>query len=135
MRAELEKLFGKRRRFQGVFVRYGQKAGYKYPETTILLKDIVDVISQKAMTDHCWFTMGKRFEKLELKEGDIIRFDARVTDYIKGYQGRRNDEDDYDVKPVERDFRLSFPTKFVKVSPTVAVSPLLEVSASAENGV
>jgi hypothetical protein len=127
MREELAKLFGKRRRFQGVFVRFGQKSGYKGVLTTILLKDIVDVISQKTVADHCWFTMGKRFEKLELKEGDIIRFYARVTDYVKGYQGRRG-EDDYDYKPVERDFRLSFPTKFVKVSPSVAVSPLLTAS-------
>jgi len=128
MRPELAKLFGKRRRFQGVFVRFGKKSAYQGGFlTTILLKDIVDVVSQKVMTEHCWFTMGKRFEKLELKEGDILRFDARVTDYVKGYQGRRG-EDDYDYKPVERDFRLSFPTKFVKVSPSVAVSPLLTAS-------
>lgn len=102
--------------------------------TTILLKDIVDVVSQKLVTDHIWFVLGKRFEKLDLKEGDIIRFDARVTDYIKGYRGHRYEED-YDCKPVERDFRLSFPTKFVKVSPSVAVSPLLAaVSNSSRNG-
>lgn len=128
MRAELAKFFGKRRRFQGVFVRFGQKSGYKGVLTTILLKDIVDVVSQKAVADHCWFTMGKRFEKLELKEGNIIRFYARVIDYVKGYQGRRG-EDDYDYKPVERDFRLSFPTKLVKVSPSVAVSPLLRTAS------
>ena len=133
MREELAKLFGQRRRFQGVFVRFGQKSGYKGVLTTILLKDIVDVISQKLVSDHSWFTMGKRFAELDLKEGDIIRFYARVTSYIKGYRGRQ-DEDDYDCKPVERDFRLSFPTKFVKVSPSVAVSPLLEASSLSQNG-
>ena len=101
-------------------MKFGQKSGYKGILTTILLKDIADVASGKVVTDHLWFTMGKQFEKLDLSEGDVVRFDARVTDYVKGYQGRQ-DEDDYDYKAVERDFRLSFPTKFVKVSLSVAV--------------
>jgi len=115
MREELAKLHGKRRRFQGVFVRFGQKSGYKYPLTTILLKDVVDVASGKLVTDHLWFTMGKQFEALELKEGDVVHFNARVTEYEKGYRGRQ-DEDDYDYKPVQIDYRLSFPTQFMKVS-------------------
>lgn len=114
MRSVLAKLHGVRRRFQGVFVRFGKKSGYKdVLTTTILLKDIADVASGKIVADHLWFTMGKGFEKLDLSDGDIIRFDARVTEYIKGYQGRQ-DEDDYDYKPIEHDFRLSFPTKFAK---------------------
>lgn len=115
MREELAELCGKRRRFEGVFVRFGQKSGYKAVLTTILLQDVKDVFSQKVVTDHLWFTMGKRFEALKLVEGDVVRFNARVTEYEKGYKGRQN-EDDYDCKPVETDYRLSFPSKFIKVS-------------------
>jgi len=115
MREELAKLDGKRRRFEAVFVKFGSKAGYKHPETTILLEDVKDVVSGKVVTDHLWFTMGKQFKELDLKKGHIIRFNARVTEYEKGYRGRR-DEDDYDYNPVQIDYRLSFPTKFIKVS-------------------
>lgn len=108
MRAELAKLNGKRRRFKGVFVRFGKKAGYKEPLITILLKDVVYIASGKVVADHLWFTMGKRFSLLELKEGDVIRFDARVTSYVKGYRDRGDD------KPLETDFRLSFPSNLVK---------------------
>jgi hypothetical protein len=114
MREQLAKLHGARRRFQGVFVRFGQKSGYKRPLTTILLKDIVDVASGKPVADHLWFTMGKQFEQLELTVGDVVRFNARVTAYEKGYKGRQ-DEDDYDYKPIQRDYRLSFPTQFIKM--------------------
>lgn len=117
MREDLAKLCGVRRRFEGVFERFGKKTGYKEILTTILLRDVKDVSSGKIVTDHLWFTMGKRFEALRLVKGDVVRFTARVTEYEKGYKGRRNEDDydDYDSKPVEVDYRLSFPTKFVKM--------------------
>jgi hypothetical protein len=114
VREELAKVCGQRKSFQGVFVRFGRKPGYKGSETTILLTHICDIASRKLVTDHVWLTMGKQLQKLDLKVGDILRFDARVTEYLKGYQGRR-DEDDYDCKPVESDFRLSFPSKLRKI--------------------
>ena len=114
MREQLAKLHGARRRFQGIFVRFGTKSGYKGPLTTILLKDVVDVASSKLVSDHLWFTMGKQFEGLDLKEGDVVRFNARVTEYEKGYKGRQ-DEDAYNYKPIQRDYRLSFPTQFIKM--------------------
>lgn len=122
LRAELARLCGVRRRFEGIFVRFGQKSGYKAVLTTILLLDVKDVATHKVVCDHLWFTMGKGFESLKLVKGDVVRFDARVTEYEKGYKGRQG-EDDYDCKPVEIDFRLSYPTKFVKVSD--APSPLI----------
>ena len=117
MREKLAELVGTRCSFQGEFVRFGKKSGYKGILITILLKDIIDVGSDKIVTDHLWFTQGKRFEKLSLREGDIVRFDARITGYVKGYKGRRRyiDEDDLDYKPVESDYRLSFPSKLRKV--------------------
>jgi len=115
MREQLAKINGVRRRFQGEFVRFGEKSGYHHPLATILLKNIIDLASGRLMTDHLWFNDGKGFERLSLKEGDIIRFDARVTSYLKGYLGKHN-EDEFEMHCAERDYRLSFPNNFVKVS-------------------
>lgn len=106
----MSKFAGQRRRFKGIFERFGQKSGYKGLEVTMLLKDVVDVRTNTAVTDHLWFALGKRFKSLNLKEGDAVYFDARVTQYIKGYRGRR----EYVDRPLERDWRLSFPTKVEK---------------------
>jgi hypothetical protein len=111
MRDELAKLYGKRRCFQGVFVRFGKKAAYKgEPLTTILLEDITDVASQKVVASHVWFTLGKGFERLTLQKDDVVRFWARVSKYVKGYKGRRDVD-----KPLEQDYRLSFPTKLTRL--------------------
>ena len=118
MREDLAKIYGSRRAFQGIFVRFGTRSGYKYPLTTVLLKDIQDVAVRKVVTDHLWFTLGKRMAQLDLKEGDVVRFEARVTRYSKGYRGRRRYEDDDfegEYTPLEYDYRLSFPTKVVKL--------------------
>jgi hypothetical protein len=113
MRHELAKLYGKRCCFQGVFVRFGKKTAYKgKPLTTLLLKNIIDITSQKLIADHVWFTLGKRFERLQLQENDVIQFQARVTKYLKGYRGRREDVDSC----IEQDYRLSFPTKLKKLT-------------------
>jgi hypothetical protein len=112
MREELEKFHGERRRFQGEFIRYGQKRGWKHPLTTIVLRNVIDVKTGRIVTDHLWFTQGKQFERLYLEPGDIVSFTARVTKYLKGYQGRRDEYDDR--PPVEIDCRLSYPAKLEK---------------------
>ena len=112
MRSELAQWEGRRREFQGVFVRFGSKSGFKHPLTTILLKDIINVRTGQVVTDHAWFTLGKGFERLTLQKDDVVRFWARVSKYVKGYKGRREDVD----KPLELDYRLSFPTKLRKVA-------------------
>jgi hypothetical protein len=116
MREELAKIHGCRRLFEGVFDRFGVKSGYKGPLKTVCLLNIHDVVARKVVTDHLWFTMGKRFDRLNLQKGDVVRFEARVTIYEKGYR-RRQDEDDFDYKPLEYDYRLSFPTKIMKFQP------------------
>jgi hypothetical protein len=113
MRNQLAIINGSRSRFEGIFVRFGTKKGYKgYPVTTVLLKDIKSLTTEQIMTDHIWFTCGKRLESLNLRENDTVRFDARVTPYEKGYKGHK--DDDYgDFHPIELDYRLSFPTNVV----------------------
>ncbi len=113
MRRRLKQLNGERRRFSGTFVRLGKKSGWKGNMlTTLLFKEIKDA-TDKIVCDHLWFNLTKEFGRLALKAGTIISFDARVKEYYKGYQGYRDDV--YD-KPVERDFKLSHPTK-VQVVP------------------
>lgn len=109
MREKLKEIHRTRTRFSGVFVRFGEKNGYQGRTIrTVLLKDITS--GGEVMCDHVWFVCGKQLAALDLKEGDEIDFNARVTAYTKGYKGRREDV----YKPLERDYRLSFPTKFRK---------------------
>ena len=115
MRTNLKKYFGSRRVFQGTFKRFGIKSGYKGPLKTVLLVDVIDYVTKEVMTDHLWFTCGKRFDILDLQEGDVVQFSARVTEYLKGYQG--GEEGSYeDVYGQELDYRLSYPTKSQKVN-------------------
>jgi len=114
MRQELQKIREQRKTFIGIFGRYGSKTNWHgFPETTILLIDIKDS-NGKIITNHIWFKMTKGFEKLgELKEKDVIQFDARVKNYIKGYHGRKAEE--YGEENYEEDYKLNFPTKIIKL--------------------
>ena len=57
------------------------------------------------VADHIWFTDTLGFRKLgELKEGDVVRFNARVRPYYKGYLG-----DGSEFR--ELDYKLSYPTR------------------------
>jgi hypothetical protein len=108
MRKELKKINDYRGTFYGEFVRKGYKKGWRGTLPTILLKNIRDE-NGKLMCDHLWFNYTKGFEALgELEEGAIIQFDARVRPYIKGYKGYRDDVWDC---PIEKDYKLSHPTK------------------------
>jgi hypothetical protein len=108
MRAELAKYNGKRRKFKAVFEKYGQKSFQNHLKITLLLVDVVDVVSNQVVTDHLWFTEGKQFHSLGLKQGDRVTFTARVDTYEKGYI--RNE---WDMK--ETDYHLVFPTNLTKL--------------------
>lgn len=87
MRKNLKKIGTQERHtFTGTFVRYGSKSGYKGIIETLLLKDIKNA-NDKLVADHLWFTKTKGFAQYDLKEGDVLQFDARVSKYIKGYKG------------------------------------------------
>ena len=89
--------------FIGTFERYGSKNGWS-GQRTVLLKDIKNN-EGKVITGHLWFNLTKGFQKLHMKNGDIIQFDARVKSYVKGY-------DKIDRKI---DYKLSYPTKLKKL--------------------
>lgn len=109
MREKLQKIDGLRKEFRGNFVRYGTKTNFKgYPEKTVLLQD-VECTVESIHCDHLWFNLTKEFAKLDLKEGDIVSFQARVKEYYKGYKGYR--EEAQWERPIEKDYKLSYPTK------------------------
>jgi len=108
-RRELQFMEGVRGRFSGVFARYGWKPAYRGPyQKTILLTNVVDCRSTRIVADHLWLTVGKNMSALpELKPGNVISFEARVTSYMKGYRGRRFVPE----APLPSwDYRLSYPT-------------------------
>jgi hypothetical protein len=110
MRNSLKDIENIRNIFTGTFVRLGTKNGYMGIEKTVLLKDIRDK-DNKIITDHLWFNYTKGFEKANLKENDIVQFNARVSVYEKGYCGYKLDV----YKPIEKDYKLSYPTKIIKI--------------------
>jgi len=112
MRQTLATRDGERAPFQGTFERFGTKIGWQGRTLkTVLLKNICDETG-KPICDHLWFNLTRAFAALNLQPGDVVQFDARVQEYVKGYVGRR-----WDVwKPIEVDYKLSHPTRVKKVA-------------------
>jgi hypothetical protein len=85
MRKELGKIDKTRMSFTATVGRFGTKKNYHgYSEPTICLCDVKDTDGNK-LTDHIWFSVGKTIDKLKLAENEIVKFDARVSGYRKGY--------------------------------------------------
>jgi hypothetical protein len=98
---------GVRKKFLAEFSRLGKKVNYKgYSEETILLVKVRDAVSQAVVADHLWFSYTSGFEKIVLKEGATIEFDARIKEYTKGYVNKKLGVDNR-----KRDFKLSHPTR------------------------
>lgn len=111
MRKALEANQGNRKKFRATFERVGKKVNYKgYSEDTILLKNIIDVISNQQVADHLWFSYTKGFEAIDLKEGVVLEFEARVKEYSKGYVNRA-----LKINDQKQDYKLSHPTKIKKM--------------------
>ncbi len=111
MRKNLEAVNGKRKKFKATFVRLGKKVGFKgYTEETILLKNVVDLESNRIVADHIWFSFTKGFEKASLTDGSTLEFEARVKEYTKGYVRK-----DLNIDNRTTDYKLSHPSKIRKV--------------------
>jgi hypothetical protein len=112
MRKILKNQDGIRHRFKARVERFGTKTNYHgFPAPTLLLTDVRFASNNKPATDHIWFTVGKTIEKMELQPGDIIEFDARVGEYVKGYVNHRDWTDERTI-----DYKLNRPTRIVKVN-------------------
>jgi hypothetical protein len=116
MRELLKPFLNVRTWFEATFERYGTKTNYNgYPEKTYLFLNIT--FDGKEVSDHLWLKDMKHLRDLgEFQKGDKIRFLARVTKYQKGYMGRRFDEGEAFEHPIETDYRLSFPTKIMRLN-------------------
>lgn len=107
MRRRLANTEGERKLFRATFSRVGKKTNYHgYSEDTLLLTNVVEVETNDVVADHVWFTYTKAFDKLMLKEGDRLEFEARVKEYRKGYVNDR-----LNINLSKKDFKLSYPTK------------------------
>jgi hypothetical protein len=112
MRVKLGKDEGIRKKFTATFLRLGKKKNFKgYTEDTILLVNITDADTSTVVADHIWFSYTKSFEKIILKEGVLVEFEARVKSYSKGYVNRA-----VGINQRKTDFKLSHPTKIKIVS-------------------
>lgn len=119
MRKELKAIAQQRMRFEGQFERYGSKPAFRGPPlTTVLLVNVRRLDTGEVVADHLWFNETMGFISLgHLNPGDLVQFDARVSEYEKGYQGRRAERLGQDW--CEIDYRLSFPTKIAKGGPAM----------------
>jgi hypothetical protein len=112
MRKVLSQENGNRKKYRAVFSRFGKKTNYNgYSEDTILLTKITDVEKNETVADHLWFSFTKGFESIQLTEGTVIEFEARVKEYSKGYVNSR-----YKINNRASDFKLSNPTKIKVIS-------------------
>lgn len=78
---ELEAIDGVRAEFTGVYDRFDFRTDFDgKPQKTMLLTDIRR--GGKTVIGRLWFAFTKGFAKLNLRKGDVIKFDARVQGYI-----------------------------------------------------
>jgi hypothetical protein len=112
MRVKLGKDEGIRKKFTATFSRIGKKKNFKgYSEDTILLMNVTDAETSAVVADHIWFSYTKSFEKVILKDGILIEFEARVKSYAKGYVNKA-----VGINHRKTDFKLSHPTKIKIIS-------------------
>jgi hypothetical protein len=85
MRDKLRETEGKRRTYTATFECQGSKVAYKGPpKSTVLLTDIRDD-QGVLVADHLWFNFTAGFWDAFMVPGDRVQFDARSTQYVKGY--------------------------------------------------
>lgn len=100
MREKLKELGSDRRyTFIAKIKLFSFKKGFinRLPLKTVLLVKVM--CEGKQVANHVWLTCGRRIYALLPQVGQWLKFDARVTKYLKGYN--KNKED----------YRLSYPTK------------------------
>jgi hypothetical protein len=112
MRNKLKRLNGQRIRFTAEVARIGCKSSFRgNPTATILLQNVKQEGDDEILTDHVWFAKGITWDAAT--PGVSVSFDARVTDYEKGYKGHKDDV--YAAASclgtLEVDYRLTWPTK------------------------
>jgi hypothetical protein len=112
MRNALASDNGERKKFHAAFSRFGKKVNYQgYSDRTVLLVNIIDAETNMMVTDHVWFSYTKGFEKLNLKPGLHVAFEARIKGYKKGYVNKK-----YNINNSKLDYKLNNPTRISIIS-------------------
>lgn len=96
-------------KFIGTFKKKGYRGFSFYLCETVLLVDIKDSKGNR-ITDHLWFSCND-FQNIELKKGDRISFEAKIGQYVKGYEGSKNGF----PKPLKIDYNLVFLSEIKKI--------------------
>lgn len=108
MKEGLKNYNRRRMRFTAKIERFGSRSGWRAKKhATLLLTDVRNRQTGERIVDHVWMIAG--VWSRNLRTGDVIDFEARVTRYTKGYKGYR--EEFIDERPVEDDYRLERPSK------------------------
>lgn len=66
--------------YEATFRRLSMKNTYSMGY--ILLEDVNNITTGELFRDHTWAYNGKRWNKIPLKDGDRVRFQAREEGYI-----------------------------------------------------
>ena len=109
MREQLQQVSGQTRRFTAVVGRPGTVTTSRRSDVTLLLEDLRFASDGGLSADHIWCKDGGWSSRL--RPGDLIRFDARVVRYLKGY--RSDDPVRRSESPVLVDYRLEQPLRVV----------------------
>lgn len=107
VRTKLERIEEERDSFYGIFKRCGRASNGKL---TVLMVDVRNKHGN-LIADHVWFNLTKGFKDIGfMSPGEMLRFDARVKQYEKGYKGQK---DDILARNggVKYDYKLSHPSQ------------------------
>jgi hypothetical protein len=74
--------WGTRGSFRGIVVGFDPTIGKSGDQKTVILKHITS-LDGKIVHDHLCCNLTRSLEKLDLQEGDVVRFDATATAYSK----------------------------------------------------
>ena len=86
IRQALQKLASQRLRFCSCVTRQGFKTYRSHTAPTLLLTPVWTIDGQ-FVAGHVWMNLTRALQNLQLRPGDWVAFDARVTAY---WRGRKN---------------------------------------------
>ena len=87
MKKQSSKSPGARAAFTGTVAKHGVHVGKRGLKKSVLLSNVRGAGNAEAETLPCgiWVNLTNELERLDLQEGDIIQFDAKLRAYPKDY--------------------------------------------------
>lgn len=97
MREKLADREGLRGEFAATYKEPGERTSRGYIKPMLLFVNVCDEQGEE-VTDHLWFAKTPSWDALNLQPRDRVKFEARVSRYMKGYHDNR-----------QMDFKLAYP--------------------------